>query len=177
MKESHGEGAATHTGPESCRVTRKGSAEVLAGERAGQVLSRERSQTPGRRRCYLKRKAHIRSTDNARCDGALRGRRPCARMEAPCAGTGRSQVCPEQQWRWDVSGSLRTQADDERTWEVGQTRSTWEVPEQCRATGGGGDGRQGYGQREPQPAKRGPDTEPDSGAPCAGAGTPSSEER
>jgi hypothetical protein len=36
-----------------------------------------------------------------------------------------------------MRGSLRTHADDERTREVGQTYSTWEVPEQCRATGCG----------------------------------------
>ena len=37
-----------------------------------------------------------------------------------------------------ASGSLRTYADDEQTWEVGQPRSTSEVAEQSRATGGGG---------------------------------------
>jgi hypothetical protein len=57
MKESYDERSATHIGPESCGAARKGGVEALAGERAGQVLSRERSQTPGRRRYYLKRKA------------------------------------------------------------------------------------------------------------------------
>jgi hypothetical protein len=41
MKVSDGEGIATHTGPESCGVARKGSVEALTGERAGRVLSRE----------------------------------------------------------------------------------------------------------------------------------------
>jgi hypothetical protein len=41
MKESYGEGVATHTGPESCAVARKGGGEALTGGRAGQVLSRE----------------------------------------------------------------------------------------------------------------------------------------
>ena len=41
MKESYGEGLATHTGPESCGVARKGGVEALAGVRAGRVLSRE----------------------------------------------------------------------------------------------------------------------------------------
>ena len=40
MKESYGEGVATHTGPESCGVARKGSVEALTGEGAGQALSR-----------------------------------------------------------------------------------------------------------------------------------------
>ena len=42
MKESYGEGVATHTGPESCAAARKGGGEALTGERAGQVFSRER---------------------------------------------------------------------------------------------------------------------------------------
>src|SRR5688572_5674322 len=73
----------------------------------------------------------------------------------------------------DASGSLRTYAGDERPREVGQTRSTCEVPEQRRATGRGGDGGKGPGQRKPATAKRVPDSEPDRRAQCAGAGTSS----
>jgi len=43
MKESHGEGGATHTGPESCVSARKGGGEALTGEWAGRVFSRERT--------------------------------------------------------------------------------------------------------------------------------------
>jgi hypothetical protein len=43
MKESYGEGLATHSGPETCGDSRKGMAEALTGVRAGRVLSRERS--------------------------------------------------------------------------------------------------------------------------------------
>jgi RNA-directed DNA polymerase len=43
MKVSDGEGVATHTDPESCGAARKGSVEALTGERAGRVLSRERT--------------------------------------------------------------------------------------------------------------------------------------
>ena len=43
MKESYGEGVATHTGPESCGTTCKGGVEALTGVRAGRVLSRERT--------------------------------------------------------------------------------------------------------------------------------------
>ena len=42
MKESYAEGLASHSGPESCGASCKGSAEALAGVRAGRVLSRER---------------------------------------------------------------------------------------------------------------------------------------
>src|SRR5260370_29255131 len=41
MKESHAERLATHSGPESCEVARKGSVEALTGVRAGRVWSRE----------------------------------------------------------------------------------------------------------------------------------------
>ena len=42
MKESYAEGLATHSGPESCVVARKGGIEALTGVRAGRVFSRER---------------------------------------------------------------------------------------------------------------------------------------
>jgi len=41
MKESHGEGLASHTGPESCVGGRKDANEAWTGARAGRVLSRE----------------------------------------------------------------------------------------------------------------------------------------
>ena len=41
MKESYGEGVASHTGPESCAAVREGGSEALTGEGAGRVLSRE----------------------------------------------------------------------------------------------------------------------------------------
>ena len=42
MKESYGEGVATHTGPESCGAAREGGDEAWTGERAGLVFSRVR---------------------------------------------------------------------------------------------------------------------------------------
>ena len=42
MKKSHESGVATHIGPESCGVTRKGDVEALTGDRAGRVFSRVR---------------------------------------------------------------------------------------------------------------------------------------
>ncbi len=41
MKEPHGEGVASHSGPESCAGGRKGVGGTLTGVRAGWVLSRE----------------------------------------------------------------------------------------------------------------------------------------
>ena len=50
MKESYGEGVATHAGPESCVVVRKGGGEALTGESAGWPLSREIHAPPVKRR-------------------------------------------------------------------------------------------------------------------------------
>src|SRR5215470_15330442 len=107
----------------------------------------------------------------ARCGRVPRGLRPRARTETPRTRTGRSWVRPPPMERWDASGSPRTHVDDERAQEVGQSRNTCEVAEQGRATGGGGDGGKGTGQREPAPAKRAPDSVPARRAQCAGAGT------
>ena len=54
MKESYGEGVASHTGPEPCAGAREGMGEASAGARAGRVLSRESNvqigaPTPSRR--------------------------------------------------------------------------------------------------------------------------------
>jgi hypothetical protein len=43
MRVPHGEGLATHTGPESCVSTRKGRDEALTGDVRAGLLSRERS--------------------------------------------------------------------------------------------------------------------------------------
>jgi RNA-directed DNA polymerase len=43
MKESYGEGLATHTGPKSCDVVREDGVEASIGVRAGRVFSRESS--------------------------------------------------------------------------------------------------------------------------------------
>ncbi len=73
MKESYGEGRATHTGPESCAAVR----EALTGERAGRVYSRESD--------------HLRDADAVGEGGRPHpGRRHCqtprspARSETPC---------------------------------------------------------------------------------------------
>ena len=47
MKESYGEGVATHTGLKSCGAVREGVAETSTEVRAGQVFSRERTLLRG----------------------------------------------------------------------------------------------------------------------------------
>jgi RNA-directed DNA polymerase len=84
MKESYGEGLATHTGPESCTDTREGGRETLTGGRTGQVFSRERMT--------------LRSADAVRRSGRPhsvrrqgQARRGSARSETPsmCGHTSR----------------------------------------------------------------------------------------
>ena len=77
MKESYGEGVATHTDPESCGATCEGGVEALTGARAGRVFSRERN--------------FLRGADAVRISGRphpLRRyretRRDPARSETPC---------------------------------------------------------------------------------------------
>jgi hypothetical protein len=139
MKESYVEGLASHNGPESCDGVRKGVGEALTGVRAGRVSSRESNLPPGCRRRKEMRKATSGASLLARRTGTPRSRRPRACAETPRTGTGRSRVRPTPVTGQAASGSLRTHADDARTWEVGWPHSTWEVPE----------------QREWQPAQRG----------------------
>lgn len=57
MEVSHGEGVASHTGPESCGDDREVVAEALTGERAGWVIEPRNPYCPGRRRADVMRKA------------------------------------------------------------------------------------------------------------------------
>jgi len=108
MKESYGEGAAIHTGPESCGGDSNVMAEALIGVRAGRVLSREIllkfrvptswDVTEGTTGC-----AAI-----ARHSRTLRGRRPRARTETPLTGTGRSPVYP---WSEGTKGRIGKSKD------------------------------------------------------------------
>src|SRR5713101_6018735 len=123
MKKSYESGSATHIGPESCGAARKGGVEALTGERAGRVCSRVRDSlrdADAVRRC-------------GRPDSVHRYREvhwSPARSETPCTygstsrGNREIPVRPGQKAPWAASGSLRTYADDERTWEVGQAGST-----------------------------------------------------
>ncbi len=93
MKESHREGVASHPDPEPCGCAREDAAEALGGAHAGKVLSREitYSRVPT---LLTDAEGNTRPGANASPGGALRGRRPLACVETPCAGTGRSQGHP-----------------------------------------------------------------------------------
>src|SRR5256885_783356 len=77
---------------------------------------------------WEKGEGHNQHSTLARSVGIPRGQRPQACTEATCARTGRSCVHPLlNQLEWNASRSLRTYDDDERTQEVGQTRSSDEA--------------------------------------------------
>lgn len=96
MKESHSESLASHTGPESCGVPRKGDAEALTGESAGQVTESRKTlyfgtPTPfgggGRQHPRHRYRKGLRSPARSKT---------LARTDTSHTGTGRSRVLPER---------------------------------------------------------------------------------
>ena len=103
MKESYGEGLATHTGPESCGAAREGGVEALTRERMGRVFSRVRvllrdadavrrsgRQHPAHRYREVRRNP-ARSETPGTYGNTLRGNReiPCPPRGRQCSGTRR----------------------------------------------------------------------------------------
>src|SRR2546425_12848617 len=91
MKESYGEGVASHTDPESCGAAREDRVEALTGVRAGRVFSRERH--------------FLRGADAVRRSGRLHSarryretRRDPARSETPCTYGSASHENREVPW-------------------------------------------------------------------------------
>jgi len=128
MKESYGEGVAIHTGPESCGGGSNAMAEALTGVRAGRVLSREillKSRVPT---SWDVAEGNIGRVVSARHIWTLRGRRPRARTETSCTGTGRSHNRPQNGSLKSALGTPRGHARDVRKWEVGQPHITREAP-------------------------------------------------
>jgi hypothetical protein len=90
MKESYDEGVASHIDPESCAEDRKALSEALTGARAGRVWSRVILLKSGEPTWWDEAEGNNGCIDNTRGIRCLRGRRPQARTETPCAGIGRS---------------------------------------------------------------------------------------
>ncbi|SRR5579871_2312928 len=95
MKESYSESSASHTGPESCGVPRKGDAEALTGESAGRVIESRKTPyfgTPtllvGSGRQHLAHRFREGYESPARSE-------ILARMDTSHLGTGISPVLPE----------------------------------------------------------------------------------
>jgi RNA-directed DNA polymerase len=91
MRTLYVEGVATHDDPESCAGVRKGAGEALTGVRAGPVLSREIKEF-GVPTLSKQAEGHIAGDAIASPRRTLRGQRPGACTESPCARTGRSHA-------------------------------------------------------------------------------------
>src|SRR2546425_4607697 len=171
MKESYSEGLANHAGLGSYAGIRKDVGGTLIEVRAGRVLSREIVQRIGVPTALLSAEGNIDCSECLCCRRTPRGLRPQACTETFWMGTGRSHGCLRKQ---TASGSLRTSADDERSWEVGPIRSTGEAAEQSGPPRSGGGGGKGSGQGKPGQARQTLDSEPARFAQRAGAGRSSS---
>ena len=93
MKELYGEGLASHTDPESCRVSRKAGPEALTGAHVGGVLSREISGNQGADDVRLGGRQHWGVRYGEHSLDLARSKTPAC-MEPPCARTGRPYQRP-----------------------------------------------------------------------------------
>src|SRR5215468_4165326 len=126
--------------------------------------------------------------------GSSRERRPCSwsnatrtwplsEAMAACRGRRAHHAQKDRVGTWEIPRSARAipllvrigkgepKADDERTREVGPSRSSRETGEQRGAIRRGAGGAKGWDQGECKPAARGPDAEPGNRVTGAGAHT------
>src|SRR5437867_3935628 len=149
MQESHGEGLASHTGPESCVGPREGAGEALTGDvQAGYAAAkgplRDADAMEGGGRQDLTRRSCETGRGPARSETPrMYGSTSCENRESPGS--------PVRDGGQAASGSLRADADDARAWAVGQPHSTGEVPEQTR--GPGAEGTEGRGLAKGNPSQ------------------------
>ena len=98
MKEPYGEGLAIHAGPESCVLHPRGCGRSVDRGTCGLGIEPRKNMHSRRRPCATMGKATRTDASRRVSAPALRGRRPQARMETPCAEPGRSCVWPHQGW-------------------------------------------------------------------------------
>src|SRR5262249_26147328 len=126
--------------------------------------------------------------------GTSQERRPCSRSNATrtgplseamaaCRGRRADHAQKDRVGTWEIPRSARAgpllvrigkgepKADDERTREVGPSRSSREIDEQRGAIRRGAGGAKGWDQGECKPATHGPDAEPGDRVTGAGAHT------
>ena len=97
MQVSCSEDIASHAGPQAMAVIPKGLRQALAGEDMGRPLSREMDSS-GVPTVFPYTEGNTGRVVIARRSQAPRGRRPLARVEAPCTEPGRSRC-----WPWPVA--------------------------------------------------------------------------
>jgi hypothetical protein len=111
MKELYGEGLATHTDPESCAGSRKGTGEALTGAHAGRAIEPRKQLLPGAdavssngRQHDSRAKLRARERPGAVEElGVQDGNGGDACVESPCARTGRSLALPSLMVRRDAA--------------------------------------------------------------------------
>jgi hypothetical protein len=79
MKESYGEGLASHAGPESWAVAREDGGQALTGVSAGWVSSRERTVLRGADAVLTVGRQHHGPRRCERCVGPAWSKAPCMR--------------------------------------------------------------------------------------------------
>ena len=92
MKESHVEGLAAHSGPESCVVARKDHGEALTGVRAGRVLSRESESLRGADAVEVGGRPHPTNRQREMRRNPARSQTPC--MYGNTSRENREIPCP-----------------------------------------------------------------------------------
>lgn len=98
MKEPYAEGSAAHGDLESGAGRREATGEAMTEAHAGRVWSRENFSVQGADAVIPSGRQYTRAR-HASARAALRGRRPQACVEPPCARTGRSSDCPQMALR------------------------------------------------------------------------------
>ena len=77
MQKSYESGIATHIGPESCGVARKGGVEALTRERAGRVFSRVRNSLRDADAVGGSGRPHLVHRYREECQSPARSETPC----------------------------------------------------------------------------------------------------
>ncbi len=95
MKESYGEGLATHAGPESCAVDREVGGEALTGGSVSRATEPRNGPYFWVPAPYGGAWATREWIELARSLLTWRGRRPRAYVDAPHAGSGRPRTRPD----------------------------------------------------------------------------------
>ena len=94
MQVSHGEGLATHAGPESCRFGRKAILGSVDRGMYGQGIEPRNRLASGMPTMSVDTEGNTDDGVMARRPPVPRGRRPLARTETLCAEPGRSRRWP-----------------------------------------------------------------------------------
>ena len=127
MKESHGEGLASHAGPESCGGGGNTAAEALTGVCAGPVLSSEiKDRVSGADRLMAMGRQHAVNRVGKRCSGLTESKTRCMYRSTLCG----NREIPRLALAWHPGSAWqipREHGHDVRSWEVGQVHSTGEA--------------------------------------------------